>query len=463
MRQNVTFSIGNLAVIDKANADYGFFEDILGNLAGKADSFLPSIKLLIYNRLGECHSLLRLPEFTPLELIERLGGKKLLTERTLNRNLSRLGKKDVFVVENYQQFVVKHKLVDNTQHIDFSSIYFEGSKCSMGKLGYSRDHEPGKLQITFGISVGGNKMPTALTIQKGNVVDKKHMKSMLKLCKYVLAPESITIFDCGGNTKENKRKIRKLGFHYLTLKPKRKKAYKELVQIFGQHEPEKIEMNGETYLCVKIWKDGEWVYIFYSEKLKNDQLEIKRVKFARKLAKGDALLKKVKKGKELKPQISREGWIVTKGCLQRTLEKVRNPFVIGIEGFFALECSQDLEPATALMLYKDRDKAEKLIRDMKEGAETRPVRHWSRDAVVGYMLVVFLTNALINLTLLSAKNPLVKNLKLLKKYLKNSTLTVVYPKNRFRFSVAANISAENRALLGDFIENYGEKELGLRW
>lgn len=284
----------------------------------------------------------------------------------------------------------------------------------LGKLGYSRDHEPGRPQITFGISVGSNKIPTALTIQKGNVVDKEHMKSMLKLCKHVLSKDSLLIFDCGGNTKKNKQKIRKLDFHYLTLKPKIKKVYKELIELFKQNEPEKIEINDETYMCVKTRKDGEFVYIFYSEKLKDDQLRIKQVKFARKLVKGDALLKKVKKGKELKPQISREGWIVTRGCLQRTLEKVRNPFVIGIEGFFALECSLDLEPAVVLILYKDRDKAEKLIRDMKEGTETRPMRHWSKDAVIGYMLVVFLTNFLINLTLLFAKNPLVKNLKLLK-------------------------------------------------
>ena len=462
-RQNVTFSIGNLAIIDKADADFGFFKDVFGDLAGKAGSFLPSIKLLIYNRLGECHSLRRLPEFTPLELIEMLDGKELIPERTLNRNVSRLGKKAVFAVENLQQFVVKHKLADNIQHIDFSSTFFAGSKCPLGKLGYSRDHEPGRPQITFGISVGSNKIPTALTIQKGNVVDKEHMKSMLKLCKHVLSKDSLLIFDCGGNTKKNKQKIRKLDFHYLTLKPKIKKVYKELIELFKQNEPEKIEINDETYMCVKTRKDGEFVYIFYSEKLKDDQLRIKQVKFARKLVKGDALLKKVKKGKELKPQISREGWIVTRGCLQRTLEKVRNPFVIGIEGFFASECSLDLEPAVVLILYKDRDKAEKLIRDMKEGTETRPMRHWSKDAVIGYMLVVFLTNFLINLTLLFAKNPLVKNLKLLKKYLKNSTLTVVYPKNRFRFAVAANISAENRSIFGDFIEKYGEKELGLRW
>jgi transposase len=67
----------------------------------------------------------------------------------------------------------------------------------MGKLGYSRDGEPGKLQITFGICTGMNDIPTALTIQKGNVQDKKHFRFMLKTAKHVLDENSVLIFDCG--------------------------------------------------------------------------------------------------------------------------------------------------------------------------------------------------------------------------------------------------------------------------
>jgi len=57
----------------------------------------------------------------------------------------------------------------------------------------------------------------------------------------------------------------------------------------------------------------------------------------------------------------------------------------------------------------------------------------------------------------------VKNLKLLKKYLNNLTLTVVYPKNRFRFRVLANVSPEILVILGDFIYKYEDKSLDLRW
>lgn len=161
--------------------------------------------------------------------------------------------------------------------------------------------------------------------------------------------------------------------------------------------------------------------------------------------------------------ISKDGYIITKGSLQKTLGKIKNPFITGLGGYFILETSLDDTPSTVLTLYKDKDRAEKLIRGMKEGTELRPIRHWSKWAIVGYLVIIFLTNCLINLTLFLAENPLVKNVKLLKKYLNNLTLTVVYPKNRFRFAVLANISEEIKSILGDWLDKYKDKSLELRW
>jgi len=463
MRPNVTFSIGNLAAIEKANAQFGFIDEIFGGMEGKAKTLLPSIKLLIYNRLGECHAVSRLADVTPMELFSSVGALGPISDRTLNRSLERIGQKFELFHARYQQWVKKHDLASHEQFADFTSSYFVGDNCPLGKLGYSRDSQPGNLQLNYGVCVGSNKIPTVLTIQKGNVQDKTHMGMMLKFCQKVLAKGSTVIFDCGGNTRKNKRTILKMGFHYLTLKAKKKKPYKKLIGVFRKNQPQKIEFGDEEYLCVKAEEDGEFQYIFFSKKLQKDQLRKKRAKFRNKIKKNEALLKKVRKGKEFKPQVCSEGWIITKGCLQKTIDSLKNPFITGLEGFFILESSMNIEPIEILRMYKNRDKAEKLIRDIKEGAEIRPMRHWSADAIKGHLFIIFLTSALANLTLLFAKNPLVTNLKVLKKYLKNLTLTIVYPKDRFRFSVVSNISPEIKSIFGNFIEKYGDKELGLRW
>ncbi|MEI6243393.1 MAG: hypothetical protein WCP39_08355 [Chlamydiota bacterium] len=454
-------------IIEKADAEFNFFQEIFAGIEGKAKSFIPSAKLLVYNRLGKCLSITRLGEFTSTELFLRLKASKPIADRTLNRTLENIGTKLPAIMANYQKWAKHYELITKNQNIDFSSSYFLGKECSMGKLGYSRDHRPGKLQITYGICVGENKMPTALTIQNGNVVDKEHMNSMIRLCSHILEKDSVLIFDCGGNTVKNKKKIRSLDFHYLTLKPKNRSAYKVFIRQYQEQKKEKklieVKIGDQTYYCAKWQKGLEFNYIFFSPKKKQEQMNFKDSKLQRHIEKNAVLLKKVKKGKEFTPLVSSEGWIVTKGCLQKTLDKIVNPFITGIEGFFVLESSKDMTPVEALMLYKDRDKTEKLIRDMKEGAETRPMRHWNANVVKGYLFLVFLTNALVNLTLLKAKNHAVSNLKLLKKYLNDLTLTVIYPKNAFKFEVLSNNSAEMTALFGDYLKKYEDKSLDLRW
>lgn len=73
------------------------------------------------------------------------------------------------------------------------------------------------MQINFRVAAGINGIPTAITIQKGNVQDKKHMKQMLKkIVSKVLPENSLLMFDAGANTRKNKHDIREMKYHYLT-------------------------------------------------------------------------------------------------------------------------------------------------------------------------------------------------------------------------------------------------------
>lgn len=463
MKQNVTFSIGNVALIDKVNEKFGLFDYLFRDLNCKAKNIKQTAKLLSYNRLGDCVSINQLASVYPEELFEKLGYKKMPADRSIYRDLDRIGQRVPFLHGRYQEVIKNNGLASEKQFVDFSSSYFEGNKSKLGELGYSRDHEPGKEQITFGISTGMNNIPTALTIQKGNVQDKKHFKFMLKTVKHLLKEDSLLIFDCGGNTELNKKKIRKSKFHYLTLKPKKKKIYKKYIEIYDNSKKERILINEVEYKCVKVSEALEFQYIFYSNELAKGQKKKRDKKFKKELEKNDTKLTKVRKGKILATYISKEGYILAKGSIQKTLDEIKNPFLTGLEGYFILESSVDDEPEKILRLYKDKDKAEKLIRNMKEGTELRPIRHWSTNAIIGYLFIVFLTNCMVNLTHFLAKIPIVKNLKLLKKYLNNLTLTVVYPQNRFRFTVLSNISAEILAILGDCIYKYEDKSFDLRW
>lgn len=463
MRNNISINIGSLILINKIDNKYNLFDSVLNGLIGKTKHLKESVKAFIFNRLGKCVSVNRLTEIYPKETFEYLGFREKPKERTLYRDLERIGNKSKFILENYQQLLKRNGLVSNKQFIDFSSSYFEGNNSELGELGYSRDNQPGKKQLTFGIATGLNDIPTALTIQKGNVNDVKHFNFMLNTAKKVLNKNSLLIFDYGGNSRANKGKIVSSGYHYLTRRQKKRELYQKYLVIFKNSKKQRFVINEREYFCVKVKEDSEVKYIYFCKKLKDDQIRKREKKFIKELEKNDKLLRKIKKGKEIAKYLSREGEIIAKGELQQTLAKIENPYINGLEGYFILESSIDEDSEKMLRLYKDRDKAEKLIRDMKEGTELRPIRHWSKLAIVGYLVIVFLTNCLIKLTHFLNKNSVVKNLKLLKKYLNSLTVTIVYDKSIFKFSVLSNVFPETKAILGDYIDKYEDKSLKLRW
>ena len=456
MRSNTSFNVGTLTLVKRIDKEYNIFDSIFGALKGKTKHLPESAKAFVNNRLDKCVSLSQIGNIYPQEWFECLGFKTTPKERTLYRDLERIGTKYNFVIERYQQLLKLNNLIDTMQFIDFSSAYFEGEKAELGALGYSRDSQPGKQQLTFGIETGMNGIPSALTIQKGNMQDKKHMKFMLKIADKILEKESLLIFDCGGNTEENKEKIIELGFNYLTLKQRHRETYRKYTQIYKNSLKEVIYIKGIMYKCVKV-KDENVKYIFHSKNLYKKLRRNRNKKFQRELSRGDKILSKVNKGKPVGEHISRKGNIILKGEIQTSLSEIINPYITGIEGFFILESSVDNEPYKALKLYKNKDLAEKLIRNMKEGTELRPINHITKEAIIGYLIIVFLTNSLIQLTHVLNKDNVDKNLKLLKKSLNSLTLTVIYDKSVFKFSVLSNISSEIREILGDSLNEFNEK------
>src|SRR3989339_1361007 len=456
MRNNTSFHVGNLILINKVDSKYNLFDSLFATFKGKTKHFIESVKMLVNNRLDKCAVISKIRDVYSDDWFGCLGFREKPKERTIYRDLERVGINYKFVIEKFDQLLKKDNLIDFVQFIDYSSSYFEGNNSELGALGYSRDSQPGKKQLTFGISTGMNGIPSALTVQKGNVQDKEHMKFMLKVVGKVLEKGSLVIFDCGGNTEDNKEKIIDLGFNYLTLKQRYKEVYKKYIKLYKSSIKEVFYVNGIKYKCVKV-KDENVKYIFHSKNLYKKLHKTRSNKFQRDLLKGDKILAKINKGKPIGEHISRRGNIILKGEVQTSLSDIVNPYITGLEGFFILESSIDEEPYKILKLYKNKDFAEKLIRNMKEGTELRPINHISKEAIVGYLIIVFLTNCLIQLSHFLSNSNVDKNLKLLKKSINNLTLTVIYDKSVFKFSVLSNISDEIREILGDSLKEFSEE------
>jgi len=117
-------------------------------------------------------------------------------------------------------------------------------------------------------------------------------------------------------------------------------------------------MNERHYYCTKKREEDEILYIFFCpERIPSDK-----------------------------------GWVELIPCIQKTIIDMENSYITGIEGFFILESSVDAEAEKILRLYKERDKAEKFIRNLKEGIELHPVRHWNKWCIIGIFFICFLAN-----------------------------------------------------------------------
>lgn len=420
------------------------------------------MKLLINNRLTYATSIHQILPTISSETCTLLGVENV-SERSLYRTVERVGLSAPLIIERYQDFVKARGLVDKDQNLDWSSVFFEGKKAEMAEFGYSRDHRPDKRQVNFGISTGINTVPGALTIQNGNVLDKKHFVETYNIVKRILQKGSLLIFDCGANTNDNKAMIVHDGFDYLTLKPKKVGIYRKYIALFKSAEKSIITIDENVYIAAKIKEGNEFRYIYFSKTLLENQVIVKNRKFERQKKKGNELVKKVGKHKAVEKYPCERGWVELYPELQTALGCIENPYINGIEGFFILESTVDADPEKVLRIYKQKDAAEKLVRNMKEGIELRPIRHWSKYAIIGSILIAFLAESMISLTQLFCENPLVKNVKLLKKYLTNLTATFVYPPGRFRFTIVSNISPPISELFGDFVYRYETKNLHLRW
>ena len=54
---------------------------------------------------------------------------------------------------------------------DLSSSYFEGTKCPLARLGYSRDGKKGTLQVNYGVLTDRRGCPVAVSVYEGNTAD----------------------------------------------------------------------------------------------------------------------------------------------------------------------------------------------------------------------------------------------------------------------------------------------------
>jgi len=98
-----------------------------------------------------------------------------------------------------RQGAIEHKLA--TRHLtpgslvlyDLTSSYFEGTTCSLARLGHNRDGKKGKLQVNYGLTTDRRGCPVAVSVFAGNTADSATLTEEVKKLREGFGIETLVL------------------------------------------------------------------------------------------------------------------------------------------------------------------------------------------------------------------------------------------------------------------------------
>ena len=178
---------------------------------------VPPVKAMVFNRLLEPSSKLRVSEWVTTQAIHEIFPKEIPLHhyyRSLDYMMAHKAslEEDIFWKVN-NIFNLDLSLV----FYDLTSSYFEGDCCEIAKHGYSRDHRPDCRQIEIGLLVNRDGIPIAHEVWEGNIKDQKTVPDALEtMQKRFNVKRCIFVGDNAMATPENINLLRDKNYEYIT-------------------------------------------------------------------------------------------------------------------------------------------------------------------------------------------------------------------------------------------------------
>ena len=85
--------------------------------------------------------------------------------------------------ERIERSLARRHLQDGFVLYDLSSSWLEGRCCELGAIGYSRDGQRGKMQITYGLCCSPEGRPVSIEVHPGNTADPSTLASAVARVK----------------------------------------------------------------------------------------------------------------------------------------------------------------------------------------------------------------------------------------------------------------------------------------
>jgi len=178
---------------------------------------VPPVKAMVFNRLLEPSSKLRVSEWVTTQAIHEIFPHEIPLHhyyRSLDYLMSYKESLEEDIFWNVNDiFNLDLSLV----FYDLTSSYFEGDCCAIARRGYSRDHRPDCRQIEIGLLVNRDGIPIAHEVWEGNIKDQNTVPDALEaMQKRFHIKRCIFVGDNGMATPDNIALLRDKHYEYIT-------------------------------------------------------------------------------------------------------------------------------------------------------------------------------------------------------------------------------------------------------
>ena len=455
--KNITFPIGTVVAVQKYYQKLEL-NSVFGKHKKKGIDINSLIQALVSYKLTENQSISKGSDWINRKEVLDEFDLDEFQERTLFRVLENVGaNKEQILLGIQDNIFARYEFPHTNTNMDWTSFVLYGDKCPLGKYGYSRDHRPDKKQITVGLSELASpiNVPIGLTIKPGNMNDQRHFRETFNQVKRKLRDGSLIVYDRGGNSKENNESVLADKMKYLTGK-KLNKSDDKRIKGFVKKKATLVDKEDYVY-GIKFVFPSRFDYFYFSEKLKEDQIQSSIRAAYRKFEEAKLLQECLDNDKELPARFRIRNELVDITYSYQTKLKelgekeallyVTKHTISGREGFFCLTSSEDLTLKEALETYRKKDSIEKLINSLKNEIEIKPLRVWSENSIYGAILIGFLAQLIMSLIKYEHKELKHTSVKFIKISLMNLTVTVEFLPQRAKRWIYANFDPINELIL----------------
>lgn len=380
---------------------------------------------------------------TVLPYIKGISPGKIYSE-LLCCSLDKFDKETIFNIHKELNVVLEKEFgVDmNTIIYDVTSTYFEGEKCILAKLGYSRDKRGDKKQIIIGIVVSFDKgVPIYHFVDEGNISDVTTKLKIDNKIKQFGVENVMMIHDRGMNSKENIRIGDKLNYDYITALDSGTKhsnywidklknfwpdplvvdeRKKNLIHEDGSEKKIIFQVKAKEIITREHGREKKYVLIYDEEmagiKKENRQRNLDKIKAKFDIIKNKIDKKVYRKKLTIINQIKEAIRRYTKYFKITTKEENEN--VIGfdwkfeeevqkeeekMDGYYILICTDTSK--TQLEIYsafRYKCEVEAVIKELKQYMRLHPIRHWKDmrpEGIVFVCIMGFLLRKVMNIIL----------------------------------------------------------------